>query len=90
MILAVLAALLLAAGAAALYIAAPHQSLTVAKAGRTAVYAGMGALAGALVVLLSLMGPAAAVFTWTTGLMLLWSVPPVLIRWLRYRRESAR
>jgi hypothetical protein len=33
-----------------------------------------------------LMGPATAVFTWMTGLMLLWTIPPVVVGWLRHRQ----
>ncbi|RYE70320.1 MAG: hypothetical protein EOP17_01090 [Rhizobiaceae bacterium] len=90
MILALLAAALLVGGATVLYLAAPNQSLTRQKAGPPVAYAGVAALVGALVVLLSLMGPATAVFTWMTGIMLLWTVPPLAIGWLRHRREETR
>ena len=84
-ILALLAAALLLGGAAALYLAVPNQALIADRAGRPAIWVGLVALVGALVLLLSLMGPATAVFTWLTGLMLLWSLPPLAIGWLRYR-----
>lgn len=85
-----LAALALLAGAGCLYLAAPHQALVAAPLNRRALATGGGiALAVALVLLLSIMGPLTAVFTWTVGLMLVLSVAPVVIRWLRFRNEGA-
>ena len=89
MMLAIPAILLLTFGALCLYAAAPHQVLTTRRLNAKALrLAGAVALVAALVLLLLLMGPAAAVFTWITGMMLLWSVPPVVLRWARFRKEN--
>jgi len=91
MILAWLATLALIAGAGCIYLAAPHQTLIAPPANsRILRLAGFFGLATALILLLLFMGPATAIFTWTVGMMLLWSVPPIVIRWLRFRRERAR
>lgn len=84
---AALAALLLIGGAIGLYLVAPHQRL-LARPLATAWSkpAAMVCAACALVILLTLMGPATAVFTWMTGLMLVWTIPPVVIGWLRHRK----
>ncbi|WP_332786795.1 hypothetical protein [Sphingomonas sp. PB1R3] len=44
----------------------------------------------ALVLLLTIEGPATAVFTWATGTMLVWSIVPAIVRWWRFRREAVR
>ena len=89
MIVAWLAALLLVVGASWLYLAAPHQIVLKAPVnGRALRLGGIAALTASLVLLLTQMGLATAVFTWTVGLMLLWSVPPIVIRWLRFRKEK--
>jgi hypothetical protein len=90
MFLAISAFLLLAAGATSLYLATAHQRL-LARPPATPVLrvAGFGSLAAALAALLMLMGPATAVFTWTIGVMLAWTLPPVVIGWLRYRKEGS-
>ena len=84
---AALAALLLTGGAAGLYLATPHQRLLARPFDAPGLRFG-GALCafGALVLLLMRMGPATAVFTWMTGLMLAWTIPPVVIGWLRHRK----
>lgn len=90
-LLAAFAVVLVFAGAAVAYLTAPHQALL--KRRMTAPFskiAGALALFGALAVLLSLMGPATAVFTWATGLMLLWSIGPVAIGWMRHRRSAGQ
>jgi hypothetical protein len=85
-----LAALATLAGALALYAGAPHQALFAGTVNRTAWrWAGAALLALALALLLSLQGPATAVFTWATGAMLVWSIVPVVARWWRFRRETA-
>lgn len=86
---ATLSAFLLIGGAACLYQATPHQRLLVTPlSARTALVAGSVCLVGALAILLGLMGSATAVFTWTIGLMTAWTIPPVVIGWLRRRRET--
>ncbi|MFT3964560.1 MAG: hypothetical protein QM690_01600 [Sphingobium sp.] len=90
MIIAWLAALPLLIGAACFYLAAPHQIvLKPPVSGRALQITGAVALLASLVLLLTQMGSATAVFTWTVGLMVLWSVPPIVIRWLRFRKETA-
>jgi hypothetical protein len=89
MLVAWLAALALLIGAGCLYLASPHQAVSTSPVnGRALRLAGTAALLAALVLLLSRMGPATAVFTWTVGLMLLWSLPPIGLRWLRFRKEK--
>ena len=44
----------------------------------------------ALALLLTVQGPATAVFTWATIAMLVWSIAPVAIGWWRFRRGAAR
>lgn len=89
MIIAWLAALVLLTGAACFYLAAPHQIVLKPPVNIRALrIAGGAALVASLVLLLTQMGSATAVFTWTVGLMLLWSVPPIVIRWLRFRKEK--
>ena len=90
MIMAWLAAFALMIGAGSLYLASPNQmAMTLPVNRETLRIIGIVVLAAALVLLLAQMGPATAVFTWTVGLMLLWSVPPIIIGWLRFRREKA-
>lgn len=87
MILSLVAALALLTGATCLYLAAPHQVLTRRPVNRRALGIGGGiALVASIALLLAVMGPATAVFTWTVGLMMLWSIAPVVIRWLRFRQ----
>ena len=88
--LAMGAAVAMIVAAAAFYLASPHQKLI----GRTMprrLLAGAGLVfsAAALVLLLQLAGPATSVFILLTGLMLLWTVPPLLIAYLRARREAS-
>ncbi len=89
MIAAWAAALALLAGALCLYLAAPHQALLmgVVRVRRWLRATGGVLLTVALLLLLTMQGPATAVFTWATGAMLVWSVVPVAIRWWRFRRE---
>lgn len=91
MIAALIAAAAGIIGATCLYLAAPNQALLDSVPNKRPVrIAGYSGLIIALASLLTLMGSATAVFTWTIGLMLLWTVPPVAIRWLKFRKESAR
>jgi hypothetical protein len=85
---AALAVLLLVGGAAGLYLTTSNQRLVAAPLpSRTARVAGLASLFAALALLLGLMGPATAIFTWMIGLMLAWTIPPVVIGWLRHRKE---
>lgn len=91
MIAAWSAALTLVAGALCLYGAAPHQALIAGPVPRRMLRGAGGVLlAVALALLLTLQGPATAVFTWATGAMLVWSVAPVAIRWWRFRAQAER
>lgn len=86
---AAIAGALLIGGGVCLYLTTSYQRLLSAPLPlRTARVAGWLGLAAALAILLSLMGPATAIFTWTVGLMMAWTIPPVAIGWLRYRREA--
>lgn len=87
--LATLAGALLVAGALCLYVATPNQRLLATRpAPRPARAAGCACLVAALAILLALMGSATAVFTWAIGLMTAWTIPPVVIAWLRHRRQA--
>lgn len=75
-------------GAALVYLATPHQALAPRPwPGRRSLAGGGILLLMSLCGFLGVMGPATAVFAFLTGLMLLWTVPPVLIAWLG--REKA-
>ncbi|MFC0205827.1 hypothetical protein [Novosphingobium soli] len=84
--LAWLGACLVAAGALALYLAAPHQVL-VAPGGprRSFGWAGVALLVLGLVALLNWAGPATAVFIAFTFASLVWTLVPLLAAWLRHR-----
>lgn len=86
--LSLAAAVCLVAGALAVYLSMPHQALVSSTAPRSVRFAGAAALVIALGLLLVVMGSATAVFTWATALILLWSVPPVIIGWLRHRKPG--
>ncbi|MFT4027269.1 MAG: hypothetical protein QM676_10770 [Novosphingobium sp.] len=91
MIFAILAAISLTVGATCLYLRSPNQPLTKGDVPRRPMLIlGAGGLAVSLALLLRVMGPATAVFTWSVGLMLLWTVPPIVVRWLYFRRENVR
>lgn len=86
---AVLAALLGGAGAWGLYLASPQQQWRAQGSWRLARWPGVLGLVASLALLLGLMGPAAACFTWLTGLMLVWSAAPFAGAWRARRREQA-
>lgn len=83
MVSALAAAALALAGAMALYAAAPHQRLLPKALPRAGAAAGIAALAGSLALLLTISGPAAAVFVWITAAMTVWSIAPILVAWLK-------
>lgn len=85
---ATLAVALLIAGGGCLYLTTTHQRLLAAPLPLSARAAGWVCLLAALAILLTFMGPATAVFTWTIGLMMAWTIPPIAIGWLRYRKET--
>ncbi len=85
------AALAIIGGALCLYVSARHQVLVIGRANaRPWRLIGAASLALGLVLLLTVQGPATAVFTWATGAMLMWSVVPVIARWWRFRGEAAK
>lgn len=86
MLIGWLAALCVLGGAVALYAASPHQALFAST--RRWRPAGAALLVIGLGLLLTLQGPATAVFTWTTGAMLVWSTVPIAARWWRFRAEA--
>lgn len=91
MIAAWCAAFAIIGGALGLYVGTPHQALIAGGgARRSGRIAGIVLLAVALALLMTVQGPATAVFTWMTGAMLVWSIVPVAVRWWRFRREAAR
>lgn len=88
MIEAICAIALLIFGTSALYLAAPHQQLRRVAAPRILGLSGGLAIIAALIILLTIMGPATAVFTTVIALMFLWSVPPVVIAWIRFKQKG--
>lgn len=76
------------AGALLLYLAAPHQKIATRAWGSRAMLAGGVALPAGLVLLLTVMGPASAVFAWMTGAMFVWSVVPLAAAWWRGAPEG--
>lgn len=90
MIPAIVAAILLIVGSFAVYLASPHQKLRPSPAPHGAAIMGAVAIAAALIILLTIMGPATAVFAIFIGLMFMWSIPPVAIAWFRYRQGGNR
>lgn len=85
--IAVAATFALLAGPVLLYLSARHQQWLPRPAPAAVRYAGWAATLLALGLLLLLMGPATAVFTWSTGLMLVWSLLPVVVAWRRARPQ---
>ncbi|HEY4548210.1 MAG TPA: hypothetical protein VIG90_17525 [Pedomonas sp.] len=77
--------------ALALYLASPHQQLLPSRPWpRATAMTGLLAMAVSLGCLLEIMGPATAVFTALTLLMLFTTLPPLLFAWLRYRKVPGR
>lgn len=86
-----LAGLLAVAGALLLYAAAPAQRLTAGPLPRRALaLSGITALIAALALLLSLAGPATAVFILFTLAMTIWSIVPLAAAWRRRPRGDSR
>ncbi|PCG08579.1 hypothetical protein COA17_12980 [Sphingomonas ginsenosidimutans] len=78
-------------GAMCLYAGTRHQALIrPGVAARPCRIVGTLLLLLALALLLTVHGPATAVFTWATIAMLVWSIAPVAIGWWRFRRGAAR
>lgn len=91
MIAAWCAAFATVGGALSFYVGTPHQALVRHGAGsRPYRMTGSLLLLIALVLLLTMQGPATAVFTWATGAMLVWSIVPAIVRWWRFHHEAAR
>jgi hypothetical protein len=88
--LAVAATVLLVAGALALYATTRHQALLPNPAPQTVGRAGWLLVSAALIGFLNVAGPATAVFIWMTALMFVWSLAPVIAKWLRWKKEGAR
>ena len=91
MIAAWCAAAAIVGGAMGLYAGTRHQALIrPGVAARRCRIVGTLLLLLALALLLTVQGPATAVFTWATIAMLVWSIAPVAIAWWRFRRGAAR
>ncbi|MCA0175536.1 MAG: hypothetical protein LCH73_04485 [Proteobacteria bacterium] len=86
---AILAALLGGAGAWGLYLASPQQQWRAQGHWPRARWPAVVALAASLALLLSLMGPAAACFTWLTLVMLVGSAAPFAGAWRARSRGCA-
>ncbi|TLM77045.1 hypothetical protein ACONUD_08950 [Microbulbifer harenosus] len=82
------AALLIALGAGLLYLASPNQRIfSSVLPARPLLWAGLLLLALALVLLLQYSGTATSVFILLTGVMFTWTIPPMVIAYLRHKRE---
>lgn len=81
------AAVLIVLGAGLLYLASPNQRLYAAALPlRLLALTGMLLLLVALLLLLQFSGSATSVFILLTGVMLMWTVPPMVIGYLRHKR----
>lgn len=83
------AVVLIAISATLFYLGSANQRL-LSRALSAKLSAGAGTACGAvaLVLLLGYSGPATAVYILLTGLMLLWTVVPLTIAYLRHRGEA--
>lgn len=77
-------------GANLVHLASPHQKLMRVAGPRRPVIAAVGTamLAIATLLLVRALSFLGGIFTALTLVMLLWSVPPLAIAWLRQRREA--
>lgn len=80
------AAVFLGLGAFSLYLASPNQRLlSRALPKRLMAFMGMGFLLISLILLWTYSGPATSVFILLTGAMLVWTVFPAAIAYVRHR-----
>ena len=78
-------------GAAAIYLASPNQLLTeMAMPRRPLVWGGTAASMLGLALLFQWAGPATAVFIHVTLTMLVWSLVPITIAWIKGDRKPVR
>ncbi|WP_116368159.1 hypothetical protein [Parahaliea mediterranea] len=86
--LATLACLI--AAALGLYLASPHQKLTTRTLpARTLALSGCALVGVSFYLLNRYFGSATSVFLLLTALMLLWSLPPLAVAYLRHRSGGA-
>lgn len=86
---AVASGLCIIVGAALIYLATPHQKLARRVMAKPLLLtAGSMLVAIAAYLLMTIMGAATAIFTVIIVIMLLWSLPPLLIAWLRHRMDA--
>lgn len=86
-LLLIAAAVLILLGAGLLYLASPNQRLNVAALPSTLLaWAGLLLLLFALILLLQFSGSATSVFILLTGVMFVWTVPPMVIGYLQHKR----
>ncbi|MBS0224293.1 MAG: hypothetical protein JSR91_26530 [Proteobacteria bacterium] len=80
--MALIGAILTVLGAFLLYLGARHQKLMrpLGPFGKCSAVIVLGA---GLALLLGSLGPAAAVFAWMIGAMLVWTIAPLTIAWWR-------
>lgn len=82
-----LAMVLATIGALLAYAGSTHQRLIPTQ--RPAFrWIGWALLAIALILLLSSFGTPAAIFTWITFAMLIWSVVPLVVAWRKWRKQG--
>jgi len=83
------AAVLLALGSMLLYLASANQRLfPIVLPARMLGWTGLLLLAFSLVLLLQYSGSGSAVFILMTGVMFMWTVPPMAIAYLKRKREG--
>ncbi|WP_078084728.1 hypothetical protein [Microbulbifer mangrovi] len=90
-LLLISAAVLIALGSGLLYLASANQRLlSNVLPSRLFASSGLLLLALALTLLLQYSGTGSAVFILMTAVMFMWTVPPMLIAYSRYKREGQR
>lgn len=89
--LTLFATILALSGGVSLYLTSPNQRwLARSLAWRRAGWFGLVLLALSLALFLQVAGSASSVFILVTLLMALWSLPPLVIAWLRFKKDGQR
>ncbi|WP_226662774.1 hypothetical protein [Microbulbifer aggregans] len=86
-LLLISAAVLVALGSMLLYLASTNQRLfSTALPTRAFAWTGLLVLVFALILLLQYSGSGSAVFILLTGMMFVWTIPPMVIAYLRHKK----
>ncbi|MCK7598265.1 hypothetical protein M0G74_13360 [Microbulbifer sp. CAU 1566] len=88
-LLLISAAVLIALGSTLIYLASANQRLfSAALPTRVLAWVGLLLLVLALFLLLQYSGPGSAVFILVTGVMFVWTIPPMVIAYLKHKTEE--